>query len=124
MNYNTILIDPPWEQPLVTGLLKKHHAPKQLPYPTMKLSELQALPVESLAIPGSHIWLWTTNHMLHSAFHLLESWGFIVSTDGQVEIIDCQKGETIQKRATPLVPSVYFNPHPTSALVNSFALPG
>ena len=51
------------------------HAPT-LPYGTMTIAEIAALPVGDLADDDAHIWLWTTTRTLHDGFHLLEEWGF------------------------------------------------
>lgn len=49
---------------------------KALPYPTMSLAEIKALPISVLAAPGCHLWLWTTNSFLRAGFEVLEAWGF------------------------------------------------
>ena len=76
--YRTILADPPWESGL-TGLyqsrrlrLSKHV------YPLMPLKDIMALPVESWAEEGCHLWLWTINSrpFFHEALHVMEAWGF------------------------------------------------
>lgn len=76
-HYRTILIDPPWPQSM-SGQYKKaqHHRPHVLPYPTMTLAEIEALPIPDLAAQGAHLWLWTTNQFLRDGFDLLDHWGF------------------------------------------------
>jgi N6-adenosine-specific RNA methylase IME4 len=51
-----------------------------MPYPTMTLAEIKALPVSELAEPDAHLYLWTTNGFLRTAFELLETWEFRYST--------------------------------------------
>jgi N6-adenosine-specific RNA methylase IME4 len=65
--YLTILADPPWQQPTLGRYkLPKHHRPAALPYPTMPLEDILALPVGKLAAEGCHLWLWTTNAFLRA----------------------------------------------------------
>lgn len=65
--FATILVDPPW--PLQSG--EKH-------YRTMSLTRIKALPVGTLAARDAHLWLWTTNALLRTAYEVAEAWGFTV----------------------------------------------
>ena len=65
--FATILVDPPW--PLQGG--EKH-------YRTMSLARITALPVGRLAARDAHVWLWTTNALLPTAYEVAEAWGFTV----------------------------------------------
>ena len=65
--FTTILVDPPW--PLQGG--EKH-------YRTMSLARIKALPVGQLAARDAHLWLWTTNALLPTAYEVAEAWGFTV----------------------------------------------
>ena len=65
--FATILVDPPW--PLQSG--EKH-------YRTMSLAQIKALPVGQLAARDAHLWLWTTNALLPTAYEVAEAWGFTV----------------------------------------------
>ena len=65
--FATILVDPPW--PLQSG--EKH-------YRTMSLARITALPVGQLAARDAHLWLWTTNALLPTAYEVAEAWGFTV----------------------------------------------
>ena len=65
--FATILVDPPW--PLQGG--EKH-------YRTMSLARIKALPVGRLAARDAHVWLWTTNALIPTAYEVAESWGFSV----------------------------------------------
>lgn len=81
MRYRTIAADPPWEQGLLTGgRIGGRPVAKRLPYPTMSTEAIAALPVAEIAQRGCHLWLWTTNRMLRSAFMVMESWGFTYLT--------------------------------------------
>ena len=65
--FATILVDPPW--PLQSG--ERH-------YRTMSLARIMALPVGRLAARDAHLWLWTTNALLPTAYEVAEAWGFTV----------------------------------------------
>ena len=65
--FATILVDPPW--PAQSG--EKH-------YRTMNLARIKALPVGRLAARDAHLWLWTTNALLPTAYEVAEAWGFTV----------------------------------------------
>jgi N6-adenosine-specific RNA methylase IME4 len=77
VKYQTIIADPPWQQPL-TGNRKraKGGVAPELPYPTMALDEICYLSVGDLAAPGCHLWLWTTNAFLREGFDVMSAWGF------------------------------------------------
>lgn len=81
--YRTILADPPWYvgkigrgKDLRPGRVVSPtlHAP--VTYPTMSLDEISSLSVQKFCDENCHLWLWTTNHNLHDAFHVMEKWGF------------------------------------------------
>ena len=65
--FATVLVDPPW--PAQSG--EKH-------YRTMSLARIKALPVGALAARDAHLWLWTTNALLPTAYEVAEAWGFTV----------------------------------------------
>ncbi len=78
MRYRTIVADPPW---------KVHQPPtwtegpnRSLPYPTMTLDEIAALPVGDMAEPDAHLYLWTINRYVTAAYGIVERWGFTPST--------------------------------------------
>lgn len=81
--YQTIVADPPWDYP--EGFAGGHSRSRiretpvrkdSLPYPSMTLEEIRALPVESVAGPDSRLFLWTTNRYLPDAFSVMSAWGF------------------------------------------------
>lgn len=76
IKYKTILADPPYEQKTIGKFASRNNRALQLPYPTMSLGEIESLAVSDIAEIGCHLWLWTTNRFLHSAFHIIEAWGF------------------------------------------------
>ncbi len=84
--YRTIVADPPWTQkggPTQgrEGWLDSGGPTRDLPYPTMTVEEIAALPVRELRDPGGcHLYLWTTNRYLRDAFDVVLAWGFRPST--------------------------------------------
>lgn len=47
-----------------------------LPYAQMSVSEIISLPVRELSEDQAHLYLWTTNRYLRSAFDIVEQWSF------------------------------------------------
>lgn len=71
MTFGTIYADPPWSYDNQgTRAATGNH------YGTMTVDELAELPVEKLAMPQSHLWLWTTNAFLFDCPRLFDAWGF------------------------------------------------
>ena len=77
-NYKTVLADPPWKMDLQGGNYSKtrNKRPKRLPYQTMSIAEVCALPVGQMADDGCHLWLWTANQYLRQGFDVMDAWGF------------------------------------------------
>lgn len=91
--YQTIVADPPWKQmggSLIHGvgegfawqdLTGRSHGPSRpLPYPTMTVEEIAALPVADLAEEDAALYLWTTNAYVEQSFDIARAWGFKPST--------------------------------------------
>jgi N6-adenosine-specific RNA methylase IME4 len=77
IKYRTTLVDPPWPQKTVGRYSRRRHSrPDRLPYMTMNLVDIKALPVGDFADVGCHLWLWTTNAFLRDGFDVMEAWGF------------------------------------------------
>lgn len=90
MLYRTIVADPPWQvttgRPL--GLYVKDgdrqlfgprsQKSRNLSYSSMSVEEISALPIP--ADTDAHLYLWTINKYLDSAFDVLRNWGFTYST--------------------------------------------
>ena len=81
--YRTIVADPPWPYP--EGFSTQSRTPgkwvgaartKSLPYRSMTLGEIHALPIAALADVDCRLFLWTTNRYLPGTFDLLRAWGF------------------------------------------------
>jgi N6-adenosine-specific RNA methylase IME4 len=78
--FATILADPPWQFANRTGKMAPEH--KRLNrYPTMSLSEICALPVESLADSTAHLYLWVPNALLPEGLQVMHTWGFAYKTN-------------------------------------------
>lgn len=78
--YRTIVADPPW--PYRDGPLLgfgTERLPSLLPYDTLTVADIAALPVADLAAPAAHIYIWTTNRFIWEAKPIAESWGVKVA---------------------------------------------
>lgn len=91
--YRCIVADPPWQVKAgreIGGYERaadgsqpfgvRDNKPRSLSYPTMTVDQIKELRVEALSLPGSHLYLWTTNGYLRDAFEVLQAWGFSYST--------------------------------------------
>lgn len=79
--YSTIVVDPPWEY--AEGFPTQSRTPgkwagavktKPLPYSSMGLDAIEALPVAALAGPDARLFLWATSRYLGAAFDVMEAW--------------------------------------------------
>lgn len=85
-SYHTVVADPPWHYESwpsgSTSANSRYYAAdaiqrrKAIPYPTMSVEEIAALPVTDLAADDAHLYLWTTNRYLFDARAVAEAWGF------------------------------------------------
>jgi N6-adenosine-specific RNA methylase IME4 len=75
--YRVGVVDTPWpfesndEDPSDRGVL---------PYTTMSIADICALPIASIMHADSVLWLWTTNFHMRDAFTVLDAWGFRART--------------------------------------------
>lgn len=76
--FRSIVADPPWELSMrgKRKRAKEPSLPDMLPYPTMTLDQICALPIGELAADDCHLWLWTTNQHLRDGFRVMDAWGF------------------------------------------------
>ncbi len=79
-HYGTILADPPWRFSNRTGKMAPEHQ-RLLRYPTMELEEIMELPVQMLAAPQSHLYLWVPNALLAEGLEVMKRWGFTYKTN-------------------------------------------
>ena len=73
--FATILADPPWQFINKTGKVAPEHR-RLSRYGTMTLDEIVALPVEELATPTAHLYLWCPNALLPEGLAVMKAWGF------------------------------------------------
>ena len=90
MRYRTIVADPPWAydegwpaastSPLSAfnraGVPEQTNARSPLPYRSLSVDEIAALPVQPLALDDAHLFLWITNRYVLSGYSIVHSWGF------------------------------------------------
>ncbi len=78
--YRTIVADPPWHYDGTGISFNKDGAKRHnLPYGSMTLDQIAALPVRSISDnvdQDAHLYLWTTNTYLGAAFEIARGWGF------------------------------------------------
>jgi N6-adenosine-specific RNA methylase IME4 len=81
--YRTIVADPPWDYP--EGFATRSRTPGKwtgpvrrydLPYPSMTIQQIKALPIRDLAEGDARLFLWATNRHLPFAFGVIQAWGF------------------------------------------------
>jgi N6-adenosine-specific RNA methylase IME4 len=92
--YQTIVADPPWPHEgfaalgtghLINGRKRTYEErgpigaqpASPMPYPTMSISEIAALPIPQLSDKNCRLFLWATNRHLPDAFDLMRHWDFI-----------------------------------------------
>ena len=72
--YQIIYADPPW--PIKWQNSNTVSGFKCLQYPTMPISDMCNLPIQSISDDGCKCFIWTTNYFLPEGLGLLKSWGF------------------------------------------------
>lgn len=85
-HYRTIVVDPPWHYgarngyatPLgnAKGNTASYNARQAMPYPTLTVEEIAALPVPTMAEYDAHLYLWVTQRYLFDARLIVRGWGF------------------------------------------------
>ena len=74
-HFACVLADPPWQFINRTGKMAPEH--KRLSrYGTMTLPEIAGLPVEQIAAPTAHLYLWVPNALLPEGLEVMRAWGF------------------------------------------------
>jgi len=68
--FQVVVADPPWQ----------YETGNSLPYPTMPLEDIKAMPIREIADENATLWLWTTNTHLPVAFDVVAAWGFEYKT--------------------------------------------
>lgn len=75
MRFKTILADPPWRFQNKTGKVAPEHR-RLARYATMTLEEICALPLDKIAAPTAHLYLWCPNALLPDGLRVMSEWGF------------------------------------------------
>ncbi|MCD8207063.1 MAG: ParB N-terminal domain-containing protein [Bacteroidales bacterium] len=70
--YDVIVIDPPWPMERIESDARPHAV--AMDYPVMDVEEIKAMDIP--AADDCHIFLWTTQKYLPTAFDVLGAWGF------------------------------------------------
>lgn len=83
--YRTIVADPPWRthQPPALGQgigFPKAGPNQKLPYSTMTVDEIAAIPIPDMAADDCHLYVWTINRYVEDTYRLVRLWGFKPST--------------------------------------------
>lgn len=86
--FKTIVADPPWpikdtgartmsDKGFWKGRLDGE---SKVPYNTLPIEEIKALPVAAMAEKDAHLYLWAINQFLCEAYEVAKAWGFKPST--------------------------------------------
>ncbi|TAN23478.1 MAG: S-adenosylmethionine-binding protein [Acidobacteria bacterium] len=78
--FGALLVDPPWRFTNRSGKVAPEHR-RLRRYATLSTPEIAALPVETLAAPRCHLYLWTPNALLPDALEVMRAWGFAYKTN-------------------------------------------
>jgi len=90
--YRTIVADPPWDVtagPAKFMTLKEGRRPnpkrvsgvsRSLAFSTMSVRDIAAIPVAQMAERDAHLYLWTINSYVRTAYDIVGAWGFRPST--------------------------------------------
>ena len=80
--FKCIVADPPWPTERKKGTLyagATDTPPMKtiaLDYPVMSVPSIAAMPIRDTVEDGCHLYLWTTQRFLRSAYDVLDAWGF------------------------------------------------
>lgn len=86
--YQVIYADPPWKQKAGRKIggykmedgkqlfVSEGNKSLDLPYPTMTVDEIAAIPVKSIVAKDAHLFMWVTNKYLLKAETVINAWGF------------------------------------------------
>jgi N6-adenosine-specific RNA methylase IME4 len=75
VRYRTIVADPPWDVKRGPDWGSGGKS-RDLPYPTMTVDEIAALPVAGLAEKRAHLYVWTINAYIEDTYEIARHWGF------------------------------------------------
>ena len=83
MKFNIVYADPPWKVMAGSKQSRKVGDSQKslpLPYPTMSVDEIAALPVKNIRSNNSVLFLWTINKYIEHSYQVARAWGFKPST--------------------------------------------
>jgi len=78
--FATIMADPPWLFNNSTGKMAPEHK-RLFRYPTMTNEEIMSMPVNEIALPQSHLYLWVPNALIETGLEVMRRWGFTYKTN-------------------------------------------
>ena len=87
MKYEILYADPPWDykgQRQHNGKGGKDTGGANRHYPTMTLSELKKLDINSICAENCLLFMWSSSPHLDQAINLMKAWGFSWATVGFV----------------------------------------
>jgi len=92
--YQIIYADPPWDYGNWSSIKDEKLARKcgRMMYPTMKLEEICALPVDKIADKNCILFMWAVMANLEKAFEVIKKWGFIYKCCAFVWVKTTSKG--------------------------------
>lgn len=71
--FRVLVVNPPWHY----GKREEDTTQRgAMPYPSVTIDEIAALPVGQLAEEDCVLWLWTTNERMRNSFAIIDAWGF------------------------------------------------
>jgi len=76
--YNIIYADPPWKY---QDKLPKMHGGAERHYPCMATESIKELPVETITMENSCLFLWSTFPFMPDALEVITAWGFKYKTN-------------------------------------------
>jgi N6-adenosine-specific RNA methylase IME4 len=75
--FTVIYADPPWAyNDKQGGSISEKYGSAEKHYPSMTLSELEALQISEITADNCVLWLWATSPLLEDALQLSKAWGF------------------------------------------------
>lgn len=78
--FSTILADPPWLFNNKTGKIAPEHK-RLYRYQTMTNEDICNLPISTLCLPKTHLYLWVPNALIAEGLQVMRSWGFTYKTN-------------------------------------------
>lgn len=78
--FGTIMADPPWLFENSTGKMAPEHK-RLFRYSTMTNEQIMSMPVNEIALPKSHLYLWVPNALIETGLEVMKRWGFTYKTN-------------------------------------------